>query len=567
MKHYKVHYKRWLEATCLLEDLKTELLGVHEEKEIEDRFYRYLDFGTAGLRGLIGAGTNRMNVYTIRRASYGFAQYLLANHPKAKKRGIAIAYDSRQMSGAFAKEAAAQFAYFGIKVYLFPELKPTPMLSFAVRKLQAAGGIVITASHNPSEYNGYKVYDEYGCQISLSAAECILHFMNKVEDELCLPSLEYESAHASGLIEYISSELDDDYYQHVQALSINKDITLNKGEQIKIVYTPLHGTGHIPVKKILLNMGFKQLYMVSEQTDPDPFFTTVSAPNPEDPNAFKLATKLAREIQADLIIGTDPDADRLGVVIKTTNGEYQSLSGNQIGALLLHYILEQRQKHNQLPLNGVVFKSIVTSDIGRKICKDHGILMEETLTGFKFIGEKITQYEQSSKHTFLFGYEESYGFLIGDFVRDKDAIQTALLFAEMVLYYKEQERTLVDVLNLIYQRYGYYHEDQISITYKGKDGMEKIKTTMANLRKQPVTQIAGMNVTEVKDYLKGIDELPATDVYKLILSDESWIVFRPSGTEPKLKCYLSVVSETSEEGLKKITAIKEYLRRDILTNS
>lgn len=562
MDHYKEHYYRWLENQTLPQDMKNELRDITDEKEIEDRFYRYLEFGTAGLRGLIGAGTNRMNIYTIRRASYGFAKYLLEKYSEVRDLSIAIAYDSRHLSKEFAIETASMFAHFGIKAYLFPELRPTPMLSYAVRHLKAAGGIVITASHNPSTYNGYKVYDQEGCQISIDVAEQILAHINTVDDELKLDGIPFTEGCEQKLIELIADEIDQAYYEHVLSLSLNRDIVQNKSNDVRILFTPLHGAGNHPVRHVLHELGFKHVHIVPEQAEPDPNFSSVSSPNPEDPLAFTRALEIAKQIDADVILGTDPDADRLGVVIRKSVHDYQALNGNQLGSLLLYYILEQKQMKALLPANGIVFKTIVTSDIGRKICSHFNVTIQDTLTGFKFIGEKITQYEASLAYHFLFGYEESYGYLVGDFVRDKDAVQTAMLTAEMIAYYKDRGLSLLDVLEQLYMMFGYYVEDQLSFTFTGKEGMDKMAQIMDNLRQAPLTQIAGIQVKEIKDYAYGIDTLPVADVVKYFLTDESWIVFRPSGTEPKLKCYISAVGQNEIEAATKLENIKD----DILSS-
>lgn len=562
MDHYKKHYYRWLENQTLPQDMKNELRDITDEKEIEDRFYRYLEFGTAGLRGLIGAGTNRMNIYTIRRASYGFAKYLLEKYNGICDLSIAIAYDSRHLSKEFAIETASMFAHFGIKAYLFPELRPTPMLSYAVRHLKAAGGIVITASHNPSTYNGYKVYDQEGCQISIDVAEQILAHINTVADELKLAGIPFTEGCEQNLIELIADEIDQAYYEHVLSLSLNRDIVQKKSNDIRILFTPLHGAGNHPVRHVLHELGFNHVHIVPEQAEPDPNFSSVSSPNPEDPLAFTRALEIAKQIDADVILGTDPDADRLGVVIRKSAHDYQALNGNQLGSLLLFYILEQKQIKELLPANGIVFKTIVTSEIGRKICSHYDITIQETLTGFKFIGEKITQYEASLAYRFLFGYEESYGYLVGDFVRDKDAVQTAMLTAEMIAYYKDRGLSLLDVLEQLYMMFGYYVEDQLSFTFMGREGMDKMSQIMVKLRQAPLTQIAGIQVKEIKDYAYGIDTLPAADVVKYFLADESWIVFRPSGTEPKLKCYISAVGQNEIEAAHKLENIKD----DILSS-
>lgn len=551
-------YNRWLNDQSLDENLKQELIQLSDQKEIEDRFYRDLEFGTAGLRGIIGAGTNRMNIYTIRKATYGFAQYLLKNYADAKQRGVAIAFDSRHFSKEFAKEAAVQFALCGLKVYMYQEIRPTPMLSYAVRHLKAVGGVMITASHNPPEYNGYKVYNEEGCQITERAASLILEEIQKVNDELSLPSANFETFLQEKRIEYISDSIEKSYYEQVIRLVKNKALISTYGDQLTIVYTPLHGTGTKPIQQLFDQLGFCNVHIVPEQIVPDPNFSTVTLPNPEDPRAFTLALKLAQQVQADVILATDPDADRLGVMIKDKKDVYKLLNGNQLGALLLHYLLEQLKSKKCLGSDSIVIKSIVTSDLGTKICGDYNVQMEETLTGFKYIGERIEQYERTGKKRFVFGYEESYGYLHGSFVRDKDAVQIALLVAEMVLYYKQQGLTLLELLQQIYEQYGYYEERLLSFTFSGKEGMERMRTFMEQLRRSSQKELAGIPIIENKDYMFGIDGLPAADVIKCFFHN-GWIVFRPSGTEPKLKCYISVRANSPLEAKQVISQIEQYV--------
>lgn len=555
---YVDRYYRWLQYDQLDDHLKQELQKLTDHKEIEDRFYRDLEFGTAGLRGIIGAGTNRMNVYTIRKATYGFAQYLLKTYSDAKQRGVAVAYDSRYFSKEFAQEAAIQFALCGLKVYMYRQLRPTPMLSYAVRHLGAVGGVMITASHNPPEYNGYKVYNHEGCQITEKAASLILEEIQKVKDELSLPTHPFNDLIREKQIEYISESLEQSYYEHVLNLLKNKDLIHTNGSNLTLVFTPLHGTANEPVQQLFSEIGISNVHYVSEQQLPDPSFSTVKLPNPEDPSVFKLALQIAKKVHADCILATDPDADRLGVMIRDDHDDYQLLTGNQIGALLLQYILEQLKNSNALQPNNVVIKSIVTSDIGTQICQSYNVQMEETLTGFKYIGERIEQYTQTGEKQFIFGYEESYGYLHGPFVRDKDAIQIALLVAEMVLYYKQQGLTLIDLLQRIYDQYGYYEEKLLSFTFPGKVGMERMRSLMEHLRQSTFDDFAGVPVLEKKDYVYGIDGLPPADVIKYWL-ENGWIVFRPSGTEPKLKCYISVWASSQQEAKSLSRLIEEHI--------
>lgn len=554
---YQKAYERWLQTGDLDAGLRQELENLTNQKEIEDRFYRQLEFGTGGLRGVIGAGTNRMNIYTVRRVTKGFAEYLLHNVNDAKPNGIAIAYDCRHLSPEFAAEAAGVLANHGIHAYLFQELHPTPLLSFAVRHLHAAGGIVITASHNPSEYNGYKVYGEDGGQIPPVIADLILAEIDKVEDELLVQSLPLEEGIRNGLIHIIGDKIDTAYNDRLLALSLQPDLIKQVTDDFHIVYTPLHGTGNKPVRKILHDLGFTHVHVVAEQELPDPNFSTVESPNPEERKAFDLALKRARQVQADIVLGTDPDADRLGIVVKNNHDEYVVLNGNQTGALMLKYILEQRKQQGELPANGVVLKTIVTSEFGRTIASAYGITTIDTLTGFKFIGEKIGEYEKSGEYQFLFGYEESYGYLIGDFVRDKDAVQAAMMCCEMTAFYKTKGMTLFEALENLYKTYGYYLEDLVSLTLKGKEGLEKISQMMDDLRNRPLQQIGSLSVTEIKDYKQGIDRLPKSNVLKYILEDGSWVAIRPSGTEPKIKFYFSAVAPHHDAAQTKLKELKQ----------
>lgn len=559
MNDYMAVYEHWKNYSALQPALKEELLSLTDAREIEDRFYTHLQFGTAGLRGVIGAGTNRMNLYTVRRASHGFARYLLGLGEENREKGVAIAYDSRHLSREFAQEAAGALAYSGIKVYLFRELRPTPMLSFAVRHLQAAGGIVITASHNPPEYNGYKVYQATGGQISEETAEQIWQQISAIQDELTLPTLSLEDGISRGLIQLLGDEIDHACQEKLSTLPLNREVIAQESERLRIVYTPLHGTGLTPVVSALRGAGFAQLHIVDEQAAPDPGFSTVSSPNPEEAQAFALALELAQRVQGDIVLGTDPDADRIGMAVRTRQGEYQLLTGNQLGALLLHYILEQRSAQGTLPANGLALKTIVSSELGRLIAEAYGVTMLDTLTGFKYIAEKIEQANLSGAYTFLFGYEESYGYLIGQFVRDKDAIQAALLLSEMAAYYKSKEMALTDALDLLQERFGYFSDRQHSIACKGKEGLAAISRLMENLRHHPLSEAAGVQVEQVKDYLQGIEGLPAANVLKYMLKDGSWFALRPSGTEPKLKLYVSAVDATAKRAEKKADAIKHLL--------
>jgi phosphoglucomutase len=544
--------EKWLNNESLDGDLKVQLYKLKDdEKSLEELFYKNLEFGTGGMRGEIGPGTNRMNIYTVRKASEGLAQYLLSQGEESAKRGVVISYDSRHMSPEFALEVAKTVGKHGIKSYLFSELRPTPELSFAVRHLRAAAGVMVTASHNPPEYNGYKVYGDDGGQLPPKQADALTNFVNSVEDELSIEVTEKEELLANGLLQYIGEDIDQIYLENVAKIQLNKEIVEKVGEELKIVFTPLHGTANKLVQEGLKQFGFKNVTVVKEQEQPDANFSTVKSPNPEEHAAFELAIKYGKEIDADILLGTDPDSDRLGVAVKNAAGEYQVLTGNQTGAIMLHYLLSQKAEKGLLPENGIVLKTIVTSEIGRAIAESFGIPTFDTLTGFKFIGEKIKEYEKTGKHTFLFGYEESYGYLIGDFVRDKDAVQAALFAAEVAAFYKAQGKSLYDALMEIFDKYGFYKEALSSLTLKGKDGAEQIANILEEFRSNPPKEIAGIRVIAVEDYKASIRKqlsdgklnpisLPKSNVLKYFLEDGSWFCVRPSGTEPKCKFYFAV---------------------------
>ncbi|NCT37359.1 phospho-sugar mutase [Bacillus sp. EB93] len=551
--------EKWLNFENLEGHLKEELHSVqHNEKLMEEMFYRNVEFGTGGMRGELGPGTNRMNIYTIRKAAAGLAGYLAEQGIKVMNRGIVIAYDSRHKSAEFALEVAKTVGNQGITVYLFDELKPTPILSYAVRYLQAYAGVVITASHNPPEYNGFKLYGEDGGQITPQAMELIIQYMDRVENDLLIEVASKEELLASGTLTYINEKIDSAYTESLKTIQLNKELVEKIGQDLKIVYTPLHGTGNKPVRNGLLEFGFGNVAVVGEQELPDPNFSTVKSPNPEEHAAFELAIRDGLKMNADVLLGTDPDADRLGVVVKNNEGEYTVLSGNQMGALMLHYLLSQKKEKGILPENGVVVKTIVTSEIGRTIAADFGIKTLDTLTGFKYIGEKINEFEQTGEYTFQFGYEESYGYLIGDFVRDKDAVQSAVFAAEVAAYYKNQGKSLYDGLLNIFEKYGYYEEDLEYITLKGKDGAEQISNILVQFRNNTPNEIAEVKVVSVEDYQssKRMDlltgeatniSLPKSNVLKLYLEDGSWFCLRPSGTEPKVKFYFGVKGNSLEE--------------------
>jgi phosphoglucomutase len=561
-------YEHWVNHPSIAHELRQELIHIRDnDKEIEERFYKQLEFGTGGLRGVLGAGTNRLNPYTIRKATQGLAQYISQFGEVAKKRGVVIAHDPRYQSKEFSEEVALVLAFNGIKAYLFDDLRSTPELSFAVRDLKAIAGIVITASHNPPEYNGYKAYWEDGGQIPPDMADEIIAEIDKVTDELGIQVASKDQALKDGLLEILGEDMDRKYTDQLKGLVLNPDIIKQMADDFKIVFTPLHGTGNRPVRRVLQEVGFKQVVVVSEQEQPDPNFSTVESPNPEEHKAFAMAIELAKKEQADLIMGTDPDTDRAGLVVKDDDGEYHVLTGNQTGGLLLEYILSQRFVKGTLPANGVVIKTIVTSELGRAIAEKYGMETVDTLTGFKFIGEKIKEYEISEEKTFLFGYEESYGYLIGDFVRDKDAVQACLLAAEMAAYYKSKGLTLYQALLELFRKYGYYREDLVSITLKGIEGMKEIDRILEQFREQPPKELAGQKVAIIQDYLasKSYDalngaeqpiDLPKSNVLHYTLEDGSWICIRPSGTEPKIKIYFSVKGSSLTDSTVRLEALK-----------
>lgn len=562
-------YKFWLENEYFDKDTNEELKAIENDpKEIEERFYRDLEFGTGGLRGIIGAGTNRINIYTVRKASQGLANYIAKQGEAAKKRGIAIAYDPRFKSPEFSLEAAKVFAGNGIKAYLFDELRPTPELSFAVRYFGAIAGIVVTASHNPKEYNGYKVYGEDGGQLPLDASTAVLEEINKITDITKVSVMEKDEAVKEGLLQIIGKEVDDAYIAKLKTLTINPGIAAKAGDSFKIIYTPIHGTGNKPVRRILDEIGFKNVIVVKEQENPDPAFSTVKSPNPEEKDAFKIAIELAKKENVDLIIGSDPDCDRVGVVVRNAEGEYVVLTGNQTGCLLLEYILSQKKEKGTLPSNGFVVKTIVTTELSRAIAKHYDIELVEVLTGFKFIGEQIKLQDEFGSKKYLFGFEESYGYLAGTFVRDKDGVVASMLIAEMAAYYRSRNMSLYEGLQEIFRKYGYSLEGINSFTLAGKEGVEKIKGAMERLRLDKPQNINGSEVAAVRDYLVGerVDfaageksalTLPESDVLYFEMKDGSWFCIRPSGTEPKIKIYYGVSADTLNKADNKLKVLQE----------
>lgn len=556
---YKENYESWLNNPYFDEDTRKELQSIAgDEKEIEERFYMDLEFGTAGLRGVIGAGTNRMNIYTVRKATQGLANYIC--NVGAQKKGVAIAYDSRRMSPEFADEAALCLAANGIKAYVFESLRPTPELSYAVRKLGCTAGINITASHNPPEYNGYKVYWEDGAQITPPHDTGIMDEVKKVTDYATVKTMTLEAAKEAGLYQVIGADIDDPYIAELKKLVLHQDCIDAVGADMKIVYTPLHGTGNIPVRRVLKELGFKNVYVVPEQELPDGNFPTVSYPNPEAAEAFELGLALGEKVDADLILATDPDADRLGVYVKDSKtGEYHSLTGNMSGCLIGDYVIGQRKAINgSLPKDGAFIRSIVSTNMADAIAEHYGIALIEVLTGFKFIGQKILEFEQTGKGTYLFGMEESYGCLTGTYARDKDAIVASMTLCEAAAYYKTKNMTLWDAMLAMYEKYGYYKDDVTSITLKGIEGLAKIQEIMNTLRDNAPAEIGGYKVTAVRDYKKDTitdtatgavkpTGLPSSNVLYYEMTDGAWVCVRPSGTEPKVKFYLGVKGTSLED--------------------
>ncbi|MBH0171944.1 phospho-sugar mutase [Fictibacillus sp. 23RED33] len=565
---WETTYEKWVGNEELEQPLKAALEEIKENRTaLEDCFYKNLEFGTGGMRGEIGPGTNRMNTYTVRKASLGLAHFIEEQGEKAKKRGVAIAYDSRHLSPEFAMEAAKTLASQGIQAYVFESLRPTPELSFAVRYLKAYSGIVITASHNPPEYNGYKVYGPDGGQLPPKEADEVIGKVNAVDDELSINVRSEEELKSEGLIQVVGEEIDKAYMDQLIKISLNREV-IKEMHDLSIVFTPLHGTANIPVREGLQQLGFTNVTVVKEQEQPDANFSTVKSPNPEEHAAFELAIKYGQETDADILMATDPDADRVGIAAKNSKGEYQILTGNQTGALMIEYILSQREEKGSLCSKGIIFKTIVTSELGRVIAESYGLTCEDTLTGFKFIGEKIKEYEKSGKHTFIFGYEESYGSLIGDFVRDKDAVQACLMGAEMAAYYKKQGKTLFDALDDVYKKHGFYKEGLESLTLKGKSGAEQIENLLAGFRAEMPLEVNGQKLVVSEDYKASVqydvvkDEksdihLPKSNVLKYQLEDGSWFCVRPSGTEPKVKFYFGVTADSHKNADEALVNLKQ----------
>jgi phosphoglucomutase len=569
---YMENYKKWCEDTYFDEATRAELKAIEgNDKEIQERFYKDLEFGTGGLRGIIGAGTNRLNIYTVSKATQGFANYIIKQGEDAVKKGVAIAFDSRRMSPEFAEITALVLNGNGIKTYIYPSLRPTPMLSFAVRELNCTGGVVITASHNPPEYNGYKVYWADGGQVPYPRDEAIIEEVNAVTDFHTIKTANKDEAVKAGLFNVIGEEVDEAFDKNVLAQIVNPEI-IKEQHDLKIVYTPIHGSGNKPVRRVLKKAGFENVTVVPEQELPDSEFTTVGYPNPENPAVFELAIKLAEKIDADIILGTDPDCDRVGAVVKTKDGSYTVLTGNMTGTLICNYICSQKAKLGTLPKNGALVSTIVSSEMTKAIAKKYNLAYFDVLTGFKYIGEKIKEFEQTGEYQYVFGFEESYGCLSGTYARDKDAVVASLLICEMAAYYKSRGMSLYDGLMELYDTYGVYKEIIHSITLKGIEGIENMKKIMDTLRKDAPSEIAGVKVTETRDYLedKIVDvatgkvsptNLPKSNVLYFTLADDTWFCVRPSGTEPKIKIYFGTKADTVENAEKKIATAQDGIMK------
>lgn len=566
---YKKIYEFWLNDDFFDEETKNELREISQnEKEIEDRFYKDLDFGTAGLRGIIGAGTNRMNIYTVSKATQGFANYIIRQGKEAMDKGVAIAYDSRIMSPEFANTTALVLNANGIKTYIYSELRPVPMLSYAVRRLDCIGGVVITASHNPREYNGYKVYWSDGGQVPSPRDKEIIDEVNKITDFKMIKTMTPGDAMEQGLYNIIEEKVENDYINEIKKQLINPEMINKVADDFKIVYTPLHGSGNKPVRKILSQVGFKNVYVVKEQEKPDGNFPTAPYPNPEDPKAFTLALELAEKVGADIIIGTDPDADRCGAMVKKPDGQYLTFTGNMIGSMLCEYILSQRSTLNKLPEKPAVVSTIVSTKLTKKIAENYGADYYEVLTGFKYIGDKIKLFENTNCNNYVFGFEESYGFLAGTHARDKDAVVSSMLLCEMAAFYKTRNMSLYDGLMEMYEKYGFYKESTKSITLKGLEGLKDIQKIMDSLKTDSPKSFAGLKVTKIRNYetsiIKDVEtgaeekiDLPKSNVIYFVLEDDTWICVRPSGTEPKIKFYIGVVGKDKNDAENKVDKLNE----------
>ncbi|HEM3610705.1 TPA: phospho-sugar mutase [Streptococcus suis] len=565
---YQESYQTWLDFADLPDYLREELVAM-DEKTKEDAFYTNLEFGTAGMRGYIGAGTNRINIFVVRQATEGLAKLVESKGEEAKQRGVAIAYDSRHFSPEFAFESAQVLAAHGIKSYVFESLRPTPELSFAVRHYNAIAGIMVTASHNPKEFNGYKVYGEDGGQMPPADAAALTDYIRDIENPFAVELADLKASKENGLITVLGEETDVKYLEELKDLSINPELIAEYGKDMKIVYTPLHGTGEMLARRALAQAGFESVQVVEAQATPDPDFSTVASPNPESQAAFALAEELGREVDADVLLATDPDADRVGVEVRQADGSYWNLSGNQIGAIIAKYILEANKQAGTLPANAALAKSIVSTELVTKIAESYGATMFNVLTGFKFIAEKIQEFEEKHNYTYMFGFEESFGYLIKPFVRDKDAIQAVLIVAEIAAYYRSRGMTLADGIDEIFKEYGYFAEKTISVTLSGKDGAEQIKAIMAKFRDNSPEQFNATDIAVFEDFALqtktdkdgNVEKLttPPSDVLKYTLADDSWFAVRPSGTEPKIKFYIATVGETLAEAEEKIANIEKEI--------
>ncbi len=563
---YKARYNSWLNDPSILAEYREELRTLTDEKEIEDRFYRDLEFGTAGLRGVRGAGTNRMNEHTVGKAAEGLGRYLKKTVGVAK---IVIAYDSRIKSPEFAQYTAEILAHHGHIVYLYDALRPVPLLSFAVRYLKADSGVVITASHNPAEYNGFKVYGSYGGQVTDEDADAILNEILSIATYAEIVPMDFEAAKQAGNIIMIGDDVDRHYYDSIKTLTIRKDLIKDHADKLKVLYTPLHGSGNIPVRTVLKELGYSQVTVVPEQELPDGLFPTAPYPNPENPQVFEIALKMNQDLQADIIFGTDPDADRLGVVVTEKDGSAKVLTGNQTGMLLTDYMLSALKAEGRLPADAAVIKTIVTTESARLIADFYGVKLYDVLTGFKYIGEKIEEFIRDNSGTFIFGFEESYGYSAGAFVRDKDAVVTSMMVCEMALYYKMKGMTLYDALLDVYERFGYFKEDLKSYTRTGKDGAEQIRKSLEYFRGLVIHEINGVKVTKKQDFLLSVETsgdgtvtaltLPKSNVVKYLLADDSWFVIRPSGTEPKMKAYIAVKGSSLADADAKVAQFTDYV--------
>jgi len=560
MSNYKADYERWLASDILSEEERQELLSIKDnEKEIEERFYRELEFGTGGLRGILGMGKNRMNIYNVRRAAQGVAKYL--KDAGTADKGVLIGYDTRNFSHTFAEETAKVLAANGVKAYLYDCVHAVPQVSFGIRHLGTGAGVMITASHNPKEYNGFKGYGPDGGQFPPEAADIVTKAIESYDIFADVLVMDLEEAKAKGLVQMVGKEIDEVYIETIKKEQVNPDVVHQVADDMKLVYTPLHGSGARPVKEILKRIGFKNVFVVTEQDNEDGNFPTVKSPNPENAEGFTIAIELAKKNDVDLIIGTDPDCDRVGIVVRDSEGIYRTLTGNQTGALLVEYILEARKERGLLPSNGIVVKTIVTTELATAIAKAYGVATMSLLTGFKYIGEKMTEFGETGEYSYLIGFEESYGYLVGDYARDKDGVVGTMLIAEMAAYYRTKGMTLYEALQNIYKNYGYFYENTLSFTMPGKDGMEKMSQMLIDLRKSPISKVIGQDVVKITDYQNDDTGLPKSNVLKYDLSDgKTYFIIRPSGTEPKIKLYMGTSADSMEQAVGLVDALAKDVK-------